>query len=82
MAFLHGIEHIDLEADFAPVNTIFTAVIGLIGTSSGSAAHNELTLCLSEKDDAKFGSLGTIPDALKAIRLQASKRDSAIVIVI
>jgi len=93
MAFLHGIEHIDLEADFAPVNDVVTAVIGLIGTHDGTLDEdettpvypvktNELVLCTSEKDDAKFGKIGTIPEALKAIRLQASKRGSALVFVI
>ena len=93
MAFLHGIEHIDLPADFAPVNDIVTAVIGLIGIHDGTldtdevtplfpVTENQLYLCTSEMDDAQFGKEGTIPEALKAIRSQASKRGSALVFVI
>ena len=79
--FLHGIEHIDLAADFAAVNDVVTAVIGLVGTANVSN-HNELVLCKSEKDDAKFGTAGTIPEALRAIRLQDGKRGSALVFVV
>lgn len=86
MAFLHGIEHIDLASDFGPVNDIVTAVIGLIGTSDDSMENpveqNKLILCTSEKDDAQFGNLGTIPEALRAIRMQASRRGSALVFVV
>lgn len=83
MAFLHGIEHVDLASDFAPVNDVVTAVIGLIGTSNGAnVEQNTLYLCKSEKDDALFGTLGTIPESLKAIRMQASKRGSALVFVV
>jgi len=81
MAFLHGIEHLNLPSDFRPVNDIVTAVIGLVGTSDASE-HNKLVLCTSEKDDAQFGSGGTIPEALKAIRLQATRRGSALVFVV
>ncbi|MDL2289957.1 phage tail sheath subtilisin-like domain-containing protein [Paludibacteraceae bacterium OttesenSCG-928-F17] len=81
MSFLHGIEHIDLPADFSPANDVVTAVIGLIGTAE-KGAQNELILCSSAKNDAQFGTTGTIPEALKAIRLQDSKRGSALVIVV
>ena len=83
MAFLHGIEHLDVPSDLVAVNDVPTAVIGLIGTASGSTIEvNKLYLCSNEKDDAKFGAFGTIPEVLKAIRLQKSKRGSALVFVI
>ena len=82
MAFLHGIEHLDLPSDFRPVNDIVTAVIGLIGTSEGSAEDNVLYLCSNDKDDAKFGTSGTIPESLKGIRAQASRRGNALVFVV
>jgi len=81
MAFLHGIEHLNLPSDFLPVNDVVTAVIGLIGTSEATE-HNKLVLCTSEKDDAQFGNEGTIPEALQAIRKQATRRGSALVFVI
>ena len=82
MAFLHGIEHLNLAADMRPVNDVVTAVIGLIGTADGTADINTLYLCKNEKDDAVFGNEGTIPESLKAIRLQSSTRGSALVFVI
>jgi len=89
MAFLHGIEHIDLPSDFAPVNDIVTAVIGLVGTADVSYEGdpngwqpNTLYLCTSEKDDARFGKIGTISESLKSIRMQSSKRGSSLVFVI
>lgn len=80
MSFLHGIEHLNLPADFTPVNDVVTAVIGLIGTA-GKGDTNKLTLCKNEKDDAAFGTAGTIPEALKAIRKQDSARGGALVVV-
>jgi phage tail sheath protein FI len=81
MAFLHGIEHLNLPADFVPVNDVVTAVIGLVGTAD-EGDTNKIILCKSAKDDAQFGTSGTIPDALKAIRMQDSTRGSALVLVV
>lgn len=81
MGFLHGIEHLNLPADFAPVNDIVTAVIGLVGTSD-KGTINELILCSSAKDDAQFGTKGTIAEALKAIRMQDGTSGSALVFVV
>ena len=81
MAFLHGIEHLNLPADFTPVNDIVTAVIGLVGTADGGEM-NTLTLCKSAKDDAQFGTKGTIPEALRAIRMQDGTKGSALVFVV
>jgi phage tail sheath protein FI len=81
MAFLHGIEHLNLPADFVPVNDVVTAVIGLVGTADEGEA-DKIILCKSAKDDAQFGTTGTIPEALKAIRMQDSTRGSALVLVV
>lgn len=81
MDFLHGIEHVNTPADVVPVNDIVTAVIGLVGTSDAGAA-NVLTLCKSAKDDAAFGTQGTIPEALKAIRLHDTTSGGALVFVV
>jgi hypothetical protein len=71
MSFFHGVETITLSGDVTSVNTVKTAVIGLIGTASAGPV-NTLTLCASAVDDAQFGSSGTIPKALSAIRSQGS----------
>lgn len=81
MDFLHGIEHINQASDVVPINDIVTAVIGLVGTSDRGNA-NVLTLCKSAHDDSVFGTKGTIPEALKAIRLQDSSSGSALVFVV
>ncbi|MDR3133016.1 MAG: phage tail sheath subtilisin-like domain-containing protein [Prevotellaceae bacterium] len=81
MAFLHGIEHLNLPADFVPVNDVVTAVIGLVGTADDGDT-NKIILCKSAKDDAQFGTSGTIPEALRAIRMQDSARGSALVLVV
>ena len=81
MDFLHGIEHINLPTDTVAVNDIVTAVIGLVGTADGGEA-NVLTLCTGEQDDAVFGTKGTIPEALRAIRQQDSTNGSALVFVV
>lgn len=81
MDFLHGIEHVNSPTDIVPVNDIVTAVIGLVGTSDAGAT-NVLTLCKSEKDDAAFGTKGTLPEALKAIRLHDTASGGALVFVV
>jgi phage tail sheath protein FI len=79
--FHHGIEHVNLPTDVIPVNDVRTAVIGLVGTAE-KGAINKLILCRSEKDDAQFGSTGTIPESLRAIRMQDSSKGSALVFVV
>ncbi|MDE6876482.1 MAG: hypothetical protein K2P00_01490, partial [Alistipes sp.] len=81
MDFLHGIEHVNTPADVVPVNDIVTAVIGLIGTADKGDA-NVLTLCKNAQDDAAFGTKGTIPEALKAIRLHDTPSGGALVFVV
>jgi phage tail sheath protein FI len=81
MAFLHGIEHLNLPADFTPVNDVVTAVIGLVGISD-QGESGKLVLCKSAKDDAQFGTEGTIPEALHAIRMQEGTGGSALVFVV
>ena len=81
MDFLHGIEHVNTPADVVPVNDIVTAVIGLIGTAD-KGDTNVLALCKNAQDDAAFGTKGTIPEALKAIRLHDTTSGSALVFVV
>lgn len=67
--YLHGVETTEVENGARPVKTVKSAVIGLIGTAPMGPV-NTVTLCLSEKDAAQFGSQYsgfTIPQALDAI---------------
>ncbi len=67
--YLHGVETIEVEKGSRPVKTVKSAVIGLIGTAPIGPV-NAVTLCLSEKDAAQFGTQMngfTIPQALDAI---------------
>ncbi|MDR1311104.1 MAG: phage tail sheath subtilisin-like domain-containing protein [Burkholderiaceae bacterium] len=67
--YLHGVETVEIENGPRPVQTVKSAVIGLVGTAPIGAV-NESILCLSEKDAAQFGtplSGFTIPQALDAI---------------
>ena len=81
MELIHGIETVDLPQDFAPARTVATSVIGLIGTSNGDIANNELVLTTTERGDAVFGDKGTLPAALRAIRQNQSRKGGAVVIV-
>ncbi len=67
--FLHGVETIEVATINGSVSTVKTSVIGLIGTAV-SGEINKLKCCTSTKDDAQFGTTGTIPEALTIIRKQ------------
>jgi len=77
--FLHGVETITSNT-VSLVNTIKTAVIGLIGTAiSGDA--NSLKICTSESDDTQFGATGTIPESLKIIRAITKKTGATVFVI-
>lgn len=74
--FLHGVETIT-SSTVSLVNTVKTAVIGIIGTADGGSA-NVLKLLTSETDDSYFGTTGTIPEALGIIRTITKKYGATI----
>jgi len=77
--FLHGVETIT-SPQIALVNTVKTAVIGLIGTAA-TGDTDKLILCATEKDDTQFGLLGTIPEALAIIRSITKKTGATVLVV-
>ncbi|MDP4201438.1 MAG: phage tail sheath subtilisin-like domain-containing protein [Bacteroidota bacterium] len=77
--FLHGVESINSQT-VSLVNTVKTAVIGLIGTAA-TGDVNVLKLCVSEVDDTQFGTTGTIPEALKIIRSITKKTGATVFVV-
>ena len=69
MAYLHGVEVVELSAGPRPIQTAASSVIGLVGISD-TADVNDLILVSSDNDIAQFGDPvegNTIARALKAI---------------
>jgi phage tail sheath protein FI len=72
MAYLHGVETIEIDSGPRPVTLVKTAVIGLIGTAAAGAV-NEPILVTREADFAQFGEAipgSTILPALNRIYKQ------------
>ena len=80
MAFLHGVEVVEIQDGARPIRTVRTGVIGLVGTAP-KGPRNTPTLIAGDRTKAVsvFGQeLGTIPDALAAIFEQSG----AVVVVV
>ena len=79
MAFLHGPDVVEITEGLTPIRAARTGVIGLVGTA-GEGPVNVPTLIAGRRSDgvARFGSSGTIPDALDAIFQQVG----AVVVVV
>lgn len=75
MTFHHGTETKRVNGGSVPVTTVDGAIIGLVGTAPIGAV-NALTLCLTQKDFAQFGTLVdsgyTLPDALDILSRYAA----------
>lgn len=75
MAFHHGSETTRVNGGSVAVSTVDGAIIGIVGTAPMGVV-NELTVCLTKKDFAKFGTiLGqgfTLPDAFDILARYAS----------
>lgn len=74
MAFLHGIETIEVSDGVVTVNEVVTSVIGLVGIAP-AGPKNTLTMVRTDADAAQFGKRlpgFNIPHALSHIRQQGS----------
>ncbi|ODS24445.1 hypothetical protein AB835_03865 [Candidatus Endobugula sertula] len=71
MAFLHGVEVIELDGGPRPIRNVASSVIGLVGTAKKGPTNVPTLVSGSRKQAiAKFGisdGTSTIPDALDAI---------------
>ncbi len=82
MAFLHGVEIIELDGGPRPISSVASSVIGLVGTAA-KGPTNVPTLVSGSRKEAitQFGipdGSSTIPDALNAIFDQAG---AAVVVI-
>jgi len=71
--YLHGVETIDIEKQGQLIRIVKSSVVILYGIAPEGPAQ-ELTLCLSDRDDAQFGAPKTgfnIPKTLEIIRKEA-----------
>lgn len=71
--YLHGVETITIEKQGQQIRIVKSAVVALVGIAP-TGAKNALKLCLSDRDDAQFGSPLTgfnIPKTLEIIRKEA-----------
>jgi phage tail sheath protein FI len=71
MAFLHGVEIVEVDGGPRPISSVASSVIGLVGTAK-KGPTNVPTLVVGSRKEAiaKFGvpdGVSTIPDALDAI---------------
>lgn len=75
MTFHHGTETKRENGGSVPVSTVDSAIIGIVGTAPIGVV-NELTLCQTTKDFAKFGTIlnqgFTLPDAFDVLARYAS----------
>ena len=69
--FLHGVEVLELTQGLRPINTVRSAVIGLIGTAPDATSAFPLDTPVlingSRSAAAGLGSTGTLPNAIDAI---------------
>lgn len=76
MAFLHGIEVLEVNDGIRPVEVVRSAVIGVVGTAPAADAavfplNTPVLLPGNPRLAADLGSTGTLPDAVAGIFAQA-----------
>ena len=71
MAFLHGVEVVEVDAGARPVRTVDTGVIGLVGTAEKGPVNIPTLVAGSRREAVETfgaaGGKGTIPAALAGI---------------
>lgn len=75
-SFLHGIEVIEVDDGVRPIQTVRSAVIGVIGTAPAADAdrfplNTPVLLAGNPRLAADLGATGTLPDAIRGIFDQA-----------
>lgn len=74
-SFHHGTETIRVTGGSVAVDTVDSAIIGIVGTAPFGAV-NELTVCQTKKDFAQFGTIlnagFTLPDAFDVLARYAA----------
>jgi phage tail sheath protein FI len=74
--FLHGVETVTVDGGPRPIQTIRSAIIGLVGTAPDATADafplNKPVLVNTRGGFAGIGATGTLPNALAAIFSQFS----------
>ena len=70
--FLHGVEVIETTEGVRPIQTVRSAVIGLVGTAPDALASDfpldePVLISGSRAKAAKLGATGTLPDAMAGI---------------
>lgn len=80
MTFLHGVEVIEVTSGIRPIQTVRTAVIGIVGTAPAGTTIplNTPTLITNRIEASALGTTGSLPDALDLIFDQAG----AVVVVV
>lgn len=81
--FLHGIETVEIDSGLRPIQTVRSAVIGIVGTAPAAVAarfplDTPVLIAGSRTEAAALGTTGTLPRALDGIFDQAG----AVVVVI
>jgi phage tail sheath protein FI len=81
--FLHGVEVLEIDSGPRPIQTVRSAVIGIVGTAPNADAaafplDTPVMIAGSRIESAKLGTTGTLPDALDSIFDQAG----AVVVVV
>jgi uncharacterized protein len=70
--FLHGVEIVQIDTKWRPIETVKSSVIGLIGTAPGAdpvkyPLNTPLLMLGNRYQSSDFGATGTLKDALDAI---------------
>ena len=72
MAFIHGVEVIEVDAGARPIEGVSASVIGLLGTALKGPVSTPTLITSRAAGEDEFGDDSTISAALKAIFAQAS----------